>query len=350
MAIRKIDSFDLYATANLTEGPFTSKMEATGTATINAGSGRRSTKSLRIANNKAFINRCTVRKTFDAQATWIVGFAFKPGNVGQVTHDILSLRDVGTLQCDLVLNTNGKLAVTRNGTTLGTSTIALTSGVYNYIELKVTIHNTTGVVTLRVNGVTEITLTAQDTQNTGNATADEVWFGFDRLQTDGAIAFSDDYDDLYVLDGTGGAPYNDFLGDSRVDALYPVSDQLAQWVPSTGTDHWALVDESPPNTSDYVTESTVGDIDRFGFTDLPVLTSPVVRAVQVAMYAQNPEGGARNIAATALSNAVALDGATQALSLSFRYLYEIYTKNPDGTVDWTPTTVDAASFGAVVKA
>ena len=350
MAIRKIDSFDLYATGNLTEGPFTSKIEASGIASVNAGSGRRGTKSLRITNTKAFINRCTVRKAFDAQATWIVGFAFKPGNVASIGHDILSLRDVSTLQCDLGVDTNGKLVVSRNGTTLGTSSIAITSGVYNYIELKITISNTVGVVQLRVNGVTEINLSNQDTQNSGNASADQVWFGFDRVQPDGVVSFSDDYDDVYILDGTGGAPYNDFLGDSRVDALYPVSDQLAQWVPSTGTDHWALVDESPPNTTDYVTESTVGDIDRFGFTDLPVLTSPVVRAVQVAMYAQNPEGGARNIAATALSNAVVLDGATQALSLTFRYLYEIYTKNPDGTIDWTPTTVDAASFGAKVMA
>jgi hypothetical protein len=62
--------------------------------------------------------------------------------VGEGATEHVSLRGDGT----------GKLTLTRNGTVLGTSTNSITPGVWYWVEMKVTVHDSTGVAELRVDG------------------------------------------------------------------------------------------------------------------------------------------------------------------------------------------------------
>src|SRR4051794_3960117 len=111
--LRFMDGFDHYATAKITEKWTT----ITASPSISAGNGRRGTQSLRMASNTA------ATKTLDAQSSWVVGFAFRPSTVAAAAMPMVSFLDAGTAQCDLRLNTDFTLSVTRNGTVVtgGTS-------------------------------------------------------------------------------------------------------------------------------------------------------------------------------------------------------------------------------------
>ena len=118
----------------------------------------------------------------------------------------------------------------------------------------------------------------------GVGTRQQTEVGVDRIrfQLNGLNQFTTPtIDDVYVTNS--GAR----LGESRVAALYPNADTAdADWTPSTGTDHYALVDETTVNSdADYVASGTVGDLDLYETGDLPFVPDSI-HAVQVTMCAR----------------------------------------------------------------
>ena len=83
-----------------------------------------------------------------------------------------------------------------------------------------------------------------------------------------------------MLDGSGPAPFNDFLGDVRVDARYPTAEGAnSAWTPLSGTDNALMVDDpGPPYTpgggpdddTTYNSTLTVGAVDTHVIQDAPV--------------------------------------------------------------------------------
>lgn len=342
------ESFDGYGTADLTQGRWNSTFASLGATApvISAGTGRYGTQSLRINYTSSFGHTIYVRKTLPSSATWIVGMAFRTGLLQD--RDIFSVRESGSIQVDVVLKENGTLQVTQNGTVLGstsTGAITITAGTFYFLELKAVIHNSTGSVVLRVNGQTLISATNVKTQTTGNAWASELLLGNVRIQAlyAGTPALPNDYDDVYILDATGPAPHNDFLGDCRVVCLRPVAPDLSEWTP-TAAPNWECVNETPPNTTDYNQASTVGQRDRFQYEPLPALVNPAIYGVQVSLYCTNPDTGPRLIAIHGASAGSEQDGAEQALPGAYNYLQDRFARDPAGAL-WTPTSVTNAAFG-----
>jgi hypothetical protein len=288
-----------------------------------------------------------VSKTLPATASWVVGFAVQLDASPTSAVPIVALLDGATTQCDLRVNSNGTLSVTRNGTALtgGTSTTALSTGAYYYIEWKVTIADaiSAGSCKVRVNGVDAITVaTGQDLQASTNAFASVFRFGV----IGNTSAFLN-FDDLYVCDQSG-TTNNDFLGDCRVDTQFPNGDgATTNFVASSGTTHYTLVDETAPNTTDYVDSATVGDRDLYEFTNLTPLSASTVYGVQVNTAALKDDAGSRSIAVTARSGATNVDGATLALSTSQLYFSSIFEAD-SAAAAWTQSSVDAAQFGIKV--
>jgi hypothetical protein len=82
-----------------------------------------------------------------------------------------------------------------------------------------------------------------------------------------------------------------FINDRHWQVRTPTTDgHYTDWTPSTGTNHAALVDEIPPNTTDYNSTAVVGNIDSFN-TDAP--SGPATAGVLIAytMYLQKDTGG-----------------------------------------------------------
>ena len=199
---------------------------------------------------------------------------------------------------------------------------------------------------VRLDGTTVLSASGVDTQHTGNATANIVTLLSNYLGTEAVGVFF--LDDLYICDGQGAANA-DFLGDCRVDTVLPEADGgQADFSPSTGTDHYALVDEASPNDdTDYVESSTLGHAERYGFAALPALTADVY-GVQLNVQAKNPGVGSRSLAGLARAGGVTATGADQALTSAYRNLTQVWEVAPDTEVAWTQAGVNGAEFGVQV--
>lgn len=328
MAVRKLDGFDHYLTGDIdkkTTGLLNSPTIVTP--------GRFGGGMLSTANSNAGIS-----DTFDAQATWILGVAFKTSAIGAI--GVFSLLDGATRHVDLRVQTGtGLIQVTRNATVLGTSTTAITTNTWYYLELKTTINNTTGVAVVAINGVTEINLSSQDTQNAGNASANVVQIG-GIAGTSATIQ----YDDYYIFDGTGSTA-NDINGPARVATFYSSeAGNSAQFTGTPGPNFSNVNNILMDDDSSFNYTSTANNIDSFKFTD-PSITSGTATAYQHSITARTDGGGARVLAAHQRSSATNYAETGQALSASYKTYMFPRSTNPATSAAITATELKDAEFG-----
>lgn len=341
MTLRFADSFDHYVTADIVK-----KWTATdGTGiTIQSTAGRRGGQCLRISTSAA-----SVSKTFDAHASWVIGFAFNPASLPGSAVRLVVAFDGSTEHLRLRLNTDGTISVLRGGSTvLSTSAASINFGSFGFLEWKFTINDSTGSYDVRYNGASITSGSGVDTRNGGNATANLF-----QLRSSSETSGSNwDFDDLYICDGAGSVN-NDFLGDVRVDCyLANGNGNSSQLTGSDGnsTDNYALVDESLQNgDTDYVQSSTVNQKDTYAFTDMSHTPSNIF-GVQINLVSRKDDSGTRSICAVTRSGGSDTDGTTQALSTSYLCLREIRETDPNTSSAWTRTGFNNAEFGAKVAA
>ena len=332
MAARLCDSFDAYLTADLLLR-WTTKFNI---VTINAGTGRNSTSSLHVGSPNG-----QVTKTLDNQATWIIGVAFQT-NLFTAGNGLplLLVIDNTTTQVDLRYDSNGHLYVTRNGTTLGTSILTLTAGAYAYIELKVLINSTVGTIDLHVNGTSWLSLTGQNTQASANAYAQVIQLG-----TDTGNTATWDYDDLYVLDGTGSAN-NAFLGDTRVQALRSTgAGHSTQFALGAGTSNWEAVSEATEDgDTTYVDSATAGQIDTYTFGALTPV-SGTIPFIQTMLVARKDDAGIRTVADVISDGITDHVGASNNVGTSYQQWLTIHETDPVTSAAFTLANVNARQYG-----
>lgn len=339
MALRFLDSFDHYATADLGK-KWTSVV---GAITVQAA-GRRSTSSLRFGAQGIYL-----RLSLDNQATWIMGAALRFDTyptiaLGSAFWQVL---DGATLQDDVRLLPDGRVTLYCGTTALVTSTAVLSPDTYNYLEWLVTIHPTAGVSTLRSNGVVIATVSGANTRSTANSFASAIQMGVITANATANMGNSD-ADDLYICDGTGSAPHNTFLGDCRIDTLFPNAEgSTQQWTPSAAAAHSTLVDEATPNTTDYVSSSTPTHRELFGLQDLSVVTGTIY-GVQLGLAVLKSDAGTRLLKGVIRSGASEAVGSTVALGTSQTYMVQVQTTDPATGMVWTDTAVNSVEVGAEV--
>ena len=279
-----------------------------------------------------------ITQPFTVSGGVILGFAMRNRDSWNLK-EIFQIYESSTLHLSLVVDATGKLLVKRgDGTTLATGTTVLALNNWYYIELKATIHDTTGSFTLKIDGTNELTASSQDTRNGGTG----VW---DRIRLQGAGSFNYDIDDIYICDTSGSAPWNDFLGNCKVDMLMPQTGNgtNAGLTPSTGTDHGALVDENGPNTTDYNSSATVGTKDTYNYPSLAL--TGIILGIQTNLYAAKSDAGARTICAVVRAGGTDYDGAAVSPLTTYRYFTEVRQINPNTGVAWTSSDITALEAG-----
>lgn len=279
-------------------------------------------------------------RTIDSQAEWYVGFAFKmdvaPSGSG---YWLWSFYDAGQLQCDVRINTAGKITLTRNGTVLATSGLTFPLNTWRYVEVYAKIHSTTGAMTVRVDGAVAVSVTGANTQVSANATADKLGFG----TTGGQGITSNPYwDDVYIADGTAAQT---FLGDCKVAVLRPsAAGATTGWTPSAGANYAAVDEPTANDDTDYVSAATVALVDTYAFGNLSG-TIPTIHAVNVKMRLRKDDAGASSVAAVARPGATDNVGDDKSPSTTYVLYDTLYLVNPDTAVAWTKANVDASEFG-----
>jgi hypothetical protein len=337
MALLFLDSFDHYATADILE-KWTGTIS--GAPTISAGNGRRSSASLNLGSNASVSKVLT-----PSGPTVISGLAYKFTSLTQ--RSFIGVTNGATPQMALVINIDGTISAYRgldipasaSGTLLGTSVVALSSGIYYFLEMKFTLDDVAGVVEVRVDGVPILTLTGVDTNNAGS----NAWNVF-KVGSSSTHVFQ--IDDLYVLDGSGAAPLNTFLGDCRVDARYPTAEGASSaWTPLSGTDNALMVDETAPDDdTTYNSTSTVGATDTHVVQDAPV-PGAVLYAVQLNISHKKSDTGACSLAPVVRHAGVDQVGTGFNPGTSYLYTCIPYGTNPGTGVAWTEAGFNAAEFG-----
>jgi hypothetical protein len=339
MSLIFMDGFDHYATADITK-KWTSAANSSYWF-VNPTGGRRGGGCLEIGGSASWTDTCN--KTLPAgYSTIVVGMALYVANL---TDGLITLKEDNINHFSISLNGIGQFMARRGapiyGTLLGTTTTSISTGTWYYIELKVTIADATGSYELRVNGVNVLSATNVDTRDGGTGVVNSIQLNATR---NGKI------DDFYVCNSSG-STNNDFLGDCRIDTILPSGDgTYTDGTPSTGTAHYAVVDENPPNTSDYISMDVVDNRDSYTYPDLPPLSASTVYAVQVNPFWLKDDAGTRSAATFALNGGGNVTGATVALTTSALFSPQIYETNPDTSTAWTQATVNSAEFGTRVIA
>jgi hypothetical protein len=332
--VKQVDSFDDYTTTAQLLTKWTSHA---GPPSIGAV-GRNGTSGLNCPDPAYGVDKVVTAEQFH-----YAGAAFKFTTLPTSDCVIMSFRDAASAQIDLRLTPAGTFRVTRNGTSLGLGTLAVSAATYFYVEFMAKIHSSTGTFDVYLNGAAtaDVTGTGQNTQATGNATADT--FRICRIAAAGAVGPT--VDDSFYLSGSTAPPR---WGDVRAEFIKPNGNgNSSQWLGSDGnsTDNYLLVDESTPNDdTDYLSSSTVNDLDLFTYTDVTPTTGTVV-CVAVNMWARKDDAGVRTIAPATREGGTTSIGTNVNLTTTYDRYRQFYETNPRTAAAYTISEINGSEWG-----
>lgn len=336
MALKFMESFGTSETELYTIQRKWSSTSVLGTSELMPGRVPETGNSLRFSGTSLKTN------AFTSHATWVVGFAFVNRNLdaGQ-TVTILKILDDSTAQVELKFNTTtGVFTVHSAASTLATASVGLIGQKWYYIELKTTINASTGSVYLKINETTVASATSQDTQVSGNATANTIEF----LSTGAKSANSYRIDDIYICDGSTGS-LNDFLGDMKVEAVLATSNNSVQWTVNGNAEN-TNVEAIRLDSGPTISTATVDNKDTYYFGDVVKATSNI-KGVCVNITARNNDATDHQIKAVCIGSAATESlGSTQNItSTDFSTFTEIYIVDPETSAAWTSSGFNGAKFG-----
>ncbi len=269
----------------------------------------------------------------------VLGFNFKIDTVVFVRFAFLL--DNVTIHTGIVLQADGAIRIERTATTLSTSaTGVITAGTWHYIEFKCKINNTTGSYDCKVDGVSVTSGSSVDTQQTANAFSNRVQFSGTTLRD---LLF----DDIYILE-TGTSPNNDFLGPQIVTSRVPDVDDTQNFTRSTGSVNYQLVDDDPHDTdATYVESGTSTTKDLYDYATVDSLSD--IKCVQISTFVRETDGTDFTLITPVKSNVTETDDSAQAIAgTSYENLIRLLELDPDTSVAWIGSGIDAAKFGIKV--
>lgn len=278
----------------------------------------------------------------------VLGCAFRSTGVLDNTASFISLREGSVVHLALRATALGAIEVYRGTTLLATSApCGMDAGLWRYVEIKCVITDVTGSFQVRVDEQLVLNLSSQDTRNGGaSGVIDNILF----TKPGGSNGV---FDDFYLLDLTGSAPFNDFLGDKVVLMGLPNGNgDSSQWVGSDGnsTDNYLLIDDPTASMSDYIAASVSGNTDLSTMTD--VSTAYAILAYQQLTQAAKSDAGTSPIVVPITkgqSGTIRSEAALPALSTTAQYFASaIRTTDPDGNA-LTPARINAMQLGVKIQ-
>lgn len=349
MALRFLDSFNAYATADIGLR-YDILTTVSSNPTIDGGSGRfggGNSLKFAAAGSGSFLG-----KTLDAQSEWIVGFGLFFTNTGG-TPFICGWESGTDVQIFMGINAANKLYLVSGNslTTIATSATALIASTWYYIEWKLTIasSSTAGTNIVRVwdTGVSTDHITLPAATNTNPAsTGTANKFFLESSSTSANTHFCD----LYIFDGTGSIN-NDFVGDSRIDLMNPTGlGSQIDWttVGSGSPSAYAVVSETTQDgDTTYISDNTVNHENNYTWSSLSS-SSFQVYGLQLTAVARYDDGGPHSFKfANNLIGQIQTLGSSISVTGSYAYYSSQFNKDCNAS-PWTPTTMNALEAGVVL--
>lgn len=253
---------------------------------------------------------------------------------------LLAIREGSVYHVLIAMDSAGRLLIYRGNSTtlLAQSAIGqIAANTWHHLAVAVTIANSGGTVSVFVEGVEVVSYTG-DTDNGGAAgVASSFLVGT-------ASDVQTKWDDVVWLDTTGSAPTNAPLGPCKVERLAVASDVTTAFTRSTGSTTYTLLnDAAPDGDTSYVESGTAGDEDVLGVADLSG-ASGAIFAVQTRIRARRTDAAAVSLIPSVASGGSSADGATRSLGSSYAEFADLFPVNPNGSVAWTNTSVNALNL------
>lgn len=242
-----LDSFDHYATADIG-------------LKYDTAAGTISSTTPRTGINKLALGSGTLTKLITATfASPGMGAAVNiTANPGVETNLMRILTTVSGLTWELRVQTDGTLKLYRNSVLQGSVAVAITTGAWFYIEMRVSSVAANAGFHVRINNVTVL----GSTFSASTAVADNVLFAVVSVHASHAV------DDLYLSEGLAAADGAEFIGDCGVQCrLANAVGGFSQWTPLSST-NFSNVDEAAQDSdTTYVETGTPLLKDSYAFND-----------------------------------------------------------------------------------
>lgn len=230
------------------------------------------------------------------------------------------------------------------GTILGTASTGPTIIVGNwyYLEILLTVGGSGSLIVNLWSGggsTTVLNLSGVTTQHTANATFNGIWLNGT------ANNVNTQYDDMYV-NTPAGTVNNGFLGEVRVQTIYPVTDgHASQWTPNTGSGNASKVNETlVDDDTTYVTSATPGQLDAYNHA--AIATQGVIFGVQSNVTARKDDAGTRSVAFDFYDGLTDyINSNAHGLQSSYQDFLDIYETDPANGLPWTIAGFNAKQIG-----
>lgn len=340
------DSFDHYSNSQIAR-----KWDGATTVSggITAAIGRNGTAGWRSGATGAAASG--LYKAVPSNPSHLIhGFSFYVAALPIAEQVLFVLVESGTVHVVINLRTDGKLQAYRGPftTSLGISSAGISAGQTNYIELDQTVHDSAGAIQIKINGVSVLNLSSIDTRNGGTGVITNYCLGgpYNTILTNTSVV--GDFDDHYCLDTTG-ATNNSFLGDVRVQAIYPTgAGNYTQWTPLSGS-NYQNVDENPAtDDTDYNYSGTAAQKDSFVFGDVTPTTGTVY-GVLVNLVARKDDAGARSLRSLIRLSSTDANATAQTIGSSYANYQFVHETKP-GSGSFSISDINSSEFGYEITA
>lgn len=260
-----------------------------------------------------------------------------------------------TDQWSLSFNQTGNIIWDGPGTAAArTYAMAFTPGRWFWLEIKNTPgYGTAGALEIRVNTVPVLSLPAITTA-TGSVSLPATLPGIDNYEfflnriTGLSIGNAWAIDDMYFLDDTG-TTNNDYLGNTRVKYMAPVSDFSVSWSrggTSPAATNWQSVLNQSLNDDRYAFSGTPGQQDLYGID--PNLNTPFVYGVELSGAYRMDDATQRVVRNTMSSGGTGAEGVDHYINQSYTFYPDIFENDPDTGLPFTGSAVNALNVGPKV--
>jgi hypothetical protein len=216
------------------------------------------------------------------------------------------------------------------GTLLATSTLTISPNDWHHIECKFVINDSTGVVIVNIDGVEFINFSG-DTRNGLTGVCDNFSFGGPSAAT---IGDEKSIGEIFIFDDSG-SHWNDFQGNLACYPMPPTSDATPNdFTPSSGTDHYAMVDETVhDDDTTYLESSTDDHQEMFAPDSLPANVTDL-HGVVLENVAKRTDVNDNTVENVLKVNTTETISTATGLSSDYMFSRNVYESNPDSAAAW----------------
>lgn len=229
------------------------------------------------------------------------------------------------------------------GTTVATTANTFAINQWHYLEVKITIADA-GSYDIRVNGVSEASGSADTRNVASSATIEYIHFA-------GGATTSHHvwYDDIYILNQGGSAPWNNFLGDCTCSIIRPDgAGNSTTWTPSAGSNFQNVDDTTSDSDTTYNSTGTPSNIDLFTLGAAPATTGTIY-GIQEKVVARKTSTGDRIARPIIRTNSTNYEGSDFGLSPSYVGRNHVWEQNPNTAASWTISDVNGLEAGVKLQ-